>query len=57
MVLDLQSPHEPRQIHCTGVVVSCNGDFHAGYTVSMLFTQISRNSQQALDELCSSRLN
>ncbi len=57
MVLDLQSPHEPRKIHCTGVVVCCHGDFHEGYTVSMLFTHISRHSQEALAELCSSRLN
>lgn len=56
MTLDLQSPHG-KKIHCTGVVVACHGNRHTGYTVSVLFTNISKQSQELLASLISSPLN
>jgi hypothetical protein len=56
MTLDLQSP-QGKKIHCTGVVVACSGNRHAGYNVSVLFTNISKHSQELLSALVSSRLN
>ena len=57
MILDLHSPHDSNDIHCNGVVVACAGNVRGGYTVSMLFTHISKHSQEALAALCASRLN
>jgi hypothetical protein len=56
MTIDLQSP-QGQKIHCTGVVVACAGNRHTGYTVSMLFIDISRQAHEALSSLLSSRLN
>lgn len=55
--IDLESPLAIKKIHCTGVVVACSGNRHAGYSVSMLFTHISKNSQELLSFLSSARLN
>jgi PilZ domain-containing protein len=49
MTVDLQSPRSTRKLHCTGVVVACNGSRHAGYHVSMLFTGLSRQTQAQLN--------
>jgi len=51
MTVDLESPRNSRKIHCTGVVVACNGSRHAGYHVSMLFTGLSRQTQAQLNLL------
>ncbi len=48
MTVDLQSRRSARKLHCTGVVVACNGSRHAGYHVSMLFTGLSRQTQAQL---------
>ncbi len=53
----LESPMTIKKIHCTGVVVACSGNRHTGYNVSMLFTHISKHSQEMLSFLSSSRLN
>lgn len=45
--LDLQYP-DTKKVHCTGVVVACEGNRHAGYLVSLLFTRLSRQSQARL---------
>ncbi len=50
MVITLQKPATPR-LQCTGVVVACDGNRHAGYQVVMLFTSISRQVQAQLDSL------
>jgi len=50
MTLKMDCPSEGR-VHCTGVVVSCTGNRHSGYHISMLFTGISKQSQARLDEL------
>lgn len=56
MTVNLQSPRDGKKIHCTGVIVACNGTRHAGYVVSMLFTNLTRQSQEVLNSLAQSRL-
>ena len=48
MPLSLQRTGETKKIHCTGVIVACDGNPIQGYTVSMLFTNLSRQSQARL---------
>ena len=50
MSVDLQYP-EAKKVHCTGVVVACDGNRHSGYLVSLLFTKLSRQSQALLSVL------
>lgn len=40
-----------RKVHCHGVVVSCNGNRHSGYIVSMVLMNLSRQGQQQLETL------
>src|SRR5215468_10158707 len=42
MTLVLQSPREVGKVHCNGVVISCTGNKHTGYHVSMVFTGLSK---------------
>jgi hypothetical protein len=56
MTVDLQSPKDGRKVHCTGVVVDCQGNRHAGYSVSMVFMNLSRQSQEHLTKLAYSQL-
>jgi hypothetical protein len=51
MTVEVQSPSHPRKARFTGVVVGCNGNRHMGYVVSMLFTNLTRQSQEQLNEL------
>ncbi len=51
MTVKLQSTKDAGRVHCTGVVVACNGNRHNGYTVSMVFTSLSKQSQARLDLL------
>lgn len=51
MTVDLCSPETSRTVHCTGVVVECTGNRHTGYLVSIVFMNLSRQSQQRLAEL------
>jgi hypothetical protein len=48
MTLSLQRTGETKRIHCTGVIVACDGNPIQGYTVSMLFTNLTRQSQARL---------
>jgi hypothetical protein len=45
MTVSLQSPSSGEKVHCNGVVISCSGNRHAGYHVSMIFTGLSRQAQ------------
>lgn len=56
MSLDLVSPSSHRKVHCTGVVVACDGNRHMGYTVSMVFMSLSQQAQECLDQLAQGRL-
>lgn len=51
MTVTLQSTRDAGRVHCTGVVVACNGNRHGGYTVSMVFTSLSKQSQARLNLL------
>ena len=50
MSVDLQYP-DAKKVHCTGVVVACDGHRHSGYVVSFLFTKLSRQSEAVLGVL------
>lgn len=51
MTVILQSSRDSGKVHCTGVVVACNGNRHNGFTVSMVFTSLSKQSQARLELL------
>jgi len=55
MTVELQTPVEAKKLHCTGVVVACSGNRHAGFLVSMVFTHLSRQTQARLNSLVYSR--
>jgi hypothetical protein len=48
MTMTLQSPRDGGKVHCTGVVISCTGNKHTGYHVSMVFTNLSKQAQARL---------
>jgi hypothetical protein len=56
MTLTLQSPRDGGKVHCNGVVISCTGNKHSAYHVSMVFTGLSRQSQERLSAMASSRI-
>jgi PilZ domain len=51
MTVTLQSARESGPVHCTGVVVACSGNRHDGFSVSMVFTSLSKQSQARLQSL------
>jgi hypothetical protein len=51
MTLCLQSPRGSGKINCSGVVISCTGNRHTGYHVSMVFTNVSRQAQARLSSM------
>lgn len=57
MTMTLQSPRDNAAVHCSGVVISCTGNKHAGYNVSMVFTGLSKQAQSRLNIMASSALN
>jgi hypothetical protein len=56
MTVDLQSPIDSKKVHCTGVVVDCSGNRHSGYLVSMIFMNMSRQSQERFKQIALSRI-
>ncbi len=56
MTLTLQSPHDGGKVHCNGVVISCTGNKHAGYHVSMVFTGLSKQAEARLTVMASTQL-
>jgi hypothetical protein len=55
MTVKLQSPGETRKTSFTGVVIACEGNRQGGYLVSMLYINVSRQSQERLNVLAQSR--
>ncbi len=53
MTVEMRSPNNPKKVHFTGVVVACNGNRHTSYLVSMVYTSVSRLSQERLNMLAS----
>jgi hypothetical protein len=56
MTLTLQSPRGDGRVHCNGVVISCTGNKHTGYHVSMVFTSLSKQAQARLSTMAYSQL-
>lgn len=56
MTMTLQSPADDGRINCSGVVISCTGNKHAGYQVSMVFTSVSKGAQARLNTIAQARL-
>jgi hypothetical protein len=56
MTVDLETPLSARKLQCTGVVVDCQGNRHQGYRVSMIFIDLSPQSQARLEALATPSL-
>jgi hypothetical protein len=57
MTLTLQSPGHGGRVHCSGVVISCTGNKHSGYHVSMVFTGLSKQAEARMDALVHRQLS
>jgi len=57
MTMTLQSPRGDGRVNCNGVVISCSGNKHTGYHVSMVFTNLSKQAQARLNLLAFSQLS
>jgi hypothetical protein len=55
MTITLASKDDGK-VHCTGVVISCTGNKHTGYHVSMVFTDLSKQAQARLSLMAFSQL-
>ena len=55
VTVDLRSPLDARPVRGTGVVVDCTGNRHAGYVVSLVFMNLTRQSQESLSHLAAPR--
>lgn len=56
MTVTLQSPNDGGKVHCSGVVVDCAGNKHAGYLVSMIFTGLSKQAEARLNAMAGTTL-
>lgn len=54
MTITLASRNSAK-LHCSGVVISCTGNRHTGYHVSMVFTGLSRQAEATLISLAHTR--
>lgn len=52
MTIDLQLPGT-KSFNCSGVVVACTGNRHLGYNVSLVFTSVSKQAQERLNDFSS----
>jgi hypothetical protein len=57
MTLTLQSPKGDNKVNCNGVVISCTGNKHTGYHVSLVFTSLSKHAQLRLSQMAYSGAN
>ncbi len=57
MTLTLQSPRDNGTVRCSGVVISCTGNKHSGYQISMVFTSLSKQAQARLNSMAYSALS
>lgn len=56
MTLTLQSAGGNGRVNCNGVVISCTGNKHSGYHVSMVFTSLTKQAQARLSTMAESGL-
>jgi hypothetical protein len=47
----LSSPQHDGKVQSSGVVISCTGNKHTGYHVSLVFTNLSKQAQARLSSL------
>lgn len=52
MTVELQLPGT-KSFSCSGVVVACSGNRHIGYNISLVFTSLSRQAQERLNDFSS----
>ena len=55
MTMTLHSPGDGGKVHCSGVVISCTGNKHAGYHISMVLTGLSKQAQARLTTIAYSQ--
>jgi hypothetical protein len=55
MTLTLQSPRDGSRVNCNGVVISCTGNKHMGYHVSLVFTGLSKQAEARLSQMAFSQ--
>lgn len=55
MTVELKTRDNGR-VQCTGVVISCTGNKHTGYHISMVFTNVSRQAQSRLSLMSATTL-
>lgn len=53
LTLELEMPLDSKKVKGTGVVVDCTGNKHCGYVVSLVFVDLSRQSQENLSRIVS----
>lgn len=51
MTVELEAGVGSGSVNCNAVVVGCVGDKHQGYVVSMLFTGLSKQAQNRLNQI------
>ncbi len=51
MTVSLQSPVDGGKFSANGVIVACTGSKHAGFHVSMLFTELTPQAQARLGDM------
>jgi hypothetical protein len=51
MTITMETSASGRKLNLTGVVVACQGTRHAGFMVSMVFTDVSKQVQEKLDSM------
>lgn len=56
MTVALRDPADGQEVSATGVVVDCRGDRHQGYTVSMVFMELTPLAQARLSLMAYSNL-
>jgi|SRR5436190_17458545 hypothetical protein len=56
MTLTLQSSRGEGKVNCNGVVISCTGNKHTGYHVSLIFTSLSKQAQARLSHMAYAQL-
>jgi len=56
MTMTLRSPGDGGKVHCSGVVIACTGNKHAGYHVSMVLTGLSKQAQARLTTIAHTQL-
>jgi len=56
MTVQLASSRDGSKLQCSGVVITCSGNKHTGYQVSMVFTNMSKQAQASLSALAGSEL-